>query len=416
MPRKTDMTDLVIVVPGIMGSVLQKDGKNLWTARRQVVKGVVPFMPGISFDALMMNGDDYELDDLGDGIEATGLSSLPDIITGLIKTGTYKNIKTKLAEVFNIEEGDTDITHETPANFIEFPYDWRRDIRSAARKLDKLINHKLQVWRDFTGNKEAQVILLAHSMGGLVSRYYLEALNGYDKCSLLVTFGTPHLGSVQSLDFLSNKMMIGLQNLTKLARSFTSTYQLLPNYQVINNHFKVTDLELPNIDRERAKKALEFYQEIDNAVEAHENDAQYFKTKYDFIPIVGRGQKTLQSASFSQGKLICDKKILPPSVNSYLNDGDDTVPCVSAVPREWGRKLPINIGETHGCLQENEVVLSLILNHLKERQTTRVRGPEDSSILTDETRPFLSVHCADFLNHKYSLLYVEMINSQRQSL
>jgi Lecithin:cholesterol acyltransferase len=415
MPKKTDMTDLVVVVPGIMGSVLQKDGKDLWTPMRQLGKAGMPML-GLSFDTLMMKGDDREIDDLGDGIKATQLSHLPGIISGLIKTGTYKNIKTKLKEIFNIEEGDTDTTHEKAANYIEFPYDWRRDIRYAARKLDELIEYKLRIWRENTGNKEAKVILLAHSMGGLVSRYYLEARNGYQNCSLLVTFGTPHLGSVQSLDYLSNKMTIGLQNLTKLVRSFTSTYQLLPNYQVINNHFKVTDLELPNIDPALARKALEFYQEIDNAVAAHENDAKYFKTKYEFIPIVGRGQPTLQSASFSNGKLVCDKKNLPPSVNPSLNDGDKTVPSISAFPREHGQKWRINIGENHSCLQENEIVLSIILDYIKERQMTRVRGPENSSISANETRPFLSVELKDYYQQEEPIVITASSEKKEETL
>jgi hypothetical protein len=30
MPQKTPMRDMVVILPGILGSVLQKDGKDLW--------------------------------------------------------------------------------------------------------------------------------------------------------------------------------------------------------------------------------------------------------------------------------------------------------------------------------------------------------------------------------------------------
>jgi hypothetical protein len=35
-------------------------------------------------------------------------------------------------------------------------------------------------------------------MGGLVARYYLEVLGGWEKCRALFTFGTPHRGSLNA--------------------------------------------------------------------------------------------------------------------------------------------------------------------------------------------------------------------------
>jgi predicted alpha/beta hydrolase family esterase len=42
----------------------------------------------------------------------------------------------------------------------------------------------------------AQVILVTHSMGGLVSRAYLARLGGTSRTARLITIGTPHRGSV----------------------------------------------------------------------------------------------------------------------------------------------------------------------------------------------------------------------------
>lgn len=89
---KVQMQDVVVVLPGIMGSVLQKDGVDLWSAVIQLSKAVVPAL-GLSFDSLLMNDDDPELDDLGDGIKATRLTNVPGIIAGLIKTGDYQAIR-----------------------------------------------------------------------------------------------------------------------------------------------------------------------------------------------------------------------------------------------------------------------------------------------------------------------------------
>jgi pimeloyl-ACP methyl ester carboxylesterase len=40
-----------------------------------------------------------------------------------------------------------------------------------------------------------KVILVVHSMGGLISRYYMELLNGADKVHKLIMLGTPNRGS-----------------------------------------------------------------------------------------------------------------------------------------------------------------------------------------------------------------------------
>ncbi|MDF1562161.1 MAG: hypothetical protein P1V51_03910 [Deltaproteobacteria bacterium] len=40
-----------------------------------------------------------------------------------------------------------------------------------------------------------RITLVAHSMGGLVSRVYLQLLGGHRRVERLVTLGTPHLGS-----------------------------------------------------------------------------------------------------------------------------------------------------------------------------------------------------------------------------
>ena len=43
---------------------------------------------------------------------------------------------------------------------------------------------------------EEDVAIVAHSMGGLAARYYIEELEGADTVDSLVTLGTPHEGTV----------------------------------------------------------------------------------------------------------------------------------------------------------------------------------------------------------------------------
>ena len=110
------------------------------------------------------------------------------------------------------------------------------------------MSDRLAVWRRYTGNPDAKTILLAHSMGGLVARYYLEALEGHRDARALITFGTPYRGAPQALEPLVNGMRKGWLDLTSMIRSFTSVYQLLPIYQCIDTgtHWRrVTELGGP---------------------------------------------------------------------------------------------------------------------------------------------------------------------------
>ena len=63
------------------------------------------------------------------------------------------------------------------------------DIRRVARRLGRLVE---AVCRE-TGYERVHIV--GHSMGGLISRYYVQRLGGDARVHTLVTLGTPHQGS-----------------------------------------------------------------------------------------------------------------------------------------------------------------------------------------------------------------------------
>jgi hypothetical protein len=208
---KERMRDIVVLLPGITGSVLQKDSKDLWAISGQAAWSALAGL-GSSLEQLKLEEDDPEVDDLGDGIRATRLIADAHLVPGLVKIDGYSGISRLINDNFKVIQGNID--DNRPANFFEFPYDWRRDNRVAARKLKRLIDQRLPQWREYCGAKDAKVILLAHSMGGLIARYYLEVLEGWCDCKALVTFGTPYRGSVKALNLLGNgykKLFIDLR-------------------------------------------------------------------------------------------------------------------------------------------------------------------------------------------------------------
>jgi triacylglycerol lipase len=67
------------------------------------------------------------------------------------------------------------------------PVDGRRGLEPLARQLRDVVNQEFKPDESFS--------IVAFSMGGLVSRYYLQQLGGAARCDGLYTIATPHNGS-----------------------------------------------------------------------------------------------------------------------------------------------------------------------------------------------------------------------------
>ncbi|MEL6355190.1 MAG: lecithin--cholesterol acyltransferase, partial [Cyanobacteria bacterium J06627_28] len=338
MPTKVPMKDMVIVLPGILGSVLQKEGKDLWAPSGQSILNLVARSQR-TMASLALGFDDPTLDDLGDGIQATALIKDLHLVPGLVKVDGYTRTTRMIVDNFQVTQGD--IYHDPadkPANFYHFPYDWRRDNRVHAHKLKALVELRLRCWRAHSGASDAKVILLAHSMGGLVARYYLEVLSGWRDARALFTFGTPHRGSINSLNFLANGYKKLSLDFTAVMRSLTSVYQLLPLYPAVKigeDYVRVTETEkLPNVNLDRAADARTFHDEIYDAVQANRKDERY-RNEFTTVPVVGIRQPTLQSAELIGDKLVASEQ-LPKVLQGRTDflDGDGTVPKISAIPNE----------------------------------------------------------------------------------
>ncbi len=224
------MKDIIVVLPGIMGSVLRKDNDDVWAPTGGAVWNFLRSRSGSIRSLALAGHDDGSLDDLGDGVVASRL--MPDVhmIPGLFTIDGYGAIRQYLMDTFDITEG---------ANYFEFPYDWRRNNRAHGRRLQREATTWLKDWRTASGNPDAKLVLVAHSMGGLVARTFLELNDGWKDTSRLVTFGTPFKGSLNSLDFIVNGFKKGKGpisiDLSQFVRSLTSIQQLLPSVACIDD-------------------------------------------------------------------------------------------------------------------------------------------------------------------------------------
>lgn len=100
-------------------------------------------------------------------------------------TGTYDNLVEALKEN-GYAEGE--------ALFL-FPYEWRESNVETAKLL------KAKISEIQARAKWPKVDIVAHSMGGLVAREYVETLDGGNTIDQLITLGTPHNGSPE--DYLT---------------------------------------------------------------------------------------------------------------------------------------------------------------------------------------------------------------------
>ena len=150
--------DILVFIPGIGGSRLERDGKAIYDLSVEALS------------RLIWNWD-------GDGLAYTGGSGKPD--DGVVATGLFNN--QLIPGYFGVDDYNglcrsLQAAVGNPARqFYKFPYDWRASNRWAAEALDAFIRPKLHDWRQGAGGSDARLWLVCHSMGGLVARYFLES-------------------------------------------------------------------------------------------------------------------------------------------------------------------------------------------------------------------------------------------------
>jgi Lecithin:cholesterol acyltransferase len=220
--------DAVIVIPGIMGSTLTDTStlKTLW--------GVDS--PGWYADA-WLTGNAMELlhvtDDERTGrvgrIAATGLLRAAAFAPGLHGLEPYTELTRDLARI--LAHGDA---------LREFPYDWRLSIEHNARELSKVADQHLSRWRTHEkGSVEARLILVAHSMGGLIARYFTHVLGGAAEVATTLTLGTPYYGAVKAAYIFNYgkgaPVPLPKRRLRRMARTMPGLHDLLPFYRCVDD-------------------------------------------------------------------------------------------------------------------------------------------------------------------------------------
>ncbi|MFE6842451.1 hypothetical protein [Streptomyces sp. NPDC057686] len=355
---RAQVTDLVVVLPGIMGSRLaDADGTAVWDlSGAALLRGLQTF--GRSVTALRLPKDIGD-GDPGDGVVPVGL--MPDLhaLPGIWHpVDGYTDLLRWLERHFTLSVAD---------NLLTFPYDWRLSCRFNAERLKGRIDLELERWRaSAPERREARVVFLCHSLGGLVARHYVERLGGHEITRRLITLGTPHQGSVQALADLVNGSRPAGPDLGAFARSLPSLHQLAPDYPCVTGPQGLAyarDLPgLPGVDAALLADAARFHADLRSAPPRSELHA-----------IAGGGQPTPAIASYAD-----DRLTLRPEPGA-AGSGDGTVPLLAALPADAsGEGCPVTESftpyEQHGSLHHNRGVRDALRDLLGH--TPPARRPE----------------------------------------
>ncbi|MFE1288201.1 esterase/lipase family protein [Streptomyces sp. NPDC058751] len=219
--------DAVLVVPGIMGSELIDDesGAMLW-GLRDPRWYVSTWTTGRGLRRLALTDD--ELSGRTGRVRPGKLLSAPAYAPVLRGAEPYTALVRKLQAA---------CVH--PCAVAEFPYDWRLPVRHTAQLLADAAERHLRSWRKFgEGHSDAKLIIVAHSMGGLLARHFVEDLGGAAEVRKLTTFGTPYFGAVKAAVILNlgrgAPVPLPRKHLRTLAATLPGVYDLLPRYRCVD--------------------------------------------------------------------------------------------------------------------------------------------------------------------------------------
>ncbi len=204
----------VIVVPGVFGSVLWRGSEQVWPNIQTMLRTPEKL---------------YYTDN--DQVKARGILDNVVVVPKLIEIEAYHRIGDYLEKSLHYHRGQ---------DLLEFAYDWRGDVREAAQSLAEMVDR----W-----SVDQPITLIAHSLGCLVARYYIDCLGGDRHVGRLILMGGPNYGSPQVLpNLLPDRLghlrtpmgalggMFG-EKIIRMFMTFPYAYQMLPVSQdVFDQH------------------------------------------------------------------------------------------------------------------------------------------------------------------------------------
>ena len=264
----------IILIPGLLGSRLSDaNGKEVW--------------PGSAFKLLFSDYDQLKLKVNPDTLEPEKSDLL---LTGLTDTIIGQDYYGRLREVLESAGGFVESVSGTPARpgerrYYVLAYDWRQDNLAAVRKLDSLIE---AIRRDYQ-DPDLKVDVIAHSMGGMITRYYIRygtsdeltdnefQVNNYGASRIrrAILLGTPNLGSTSAVKAIINGFKIGFGELSDWRQDNLAAVRKLDSLiEAIRRDYQDPDLKVDVIAHSMGGMITRYYIRYGTSDELTDNEFQ----------------------------------------------------------------------------------------------------------------------------------------------
>jgi Lecithin:cholesterol acyltransferase len=360
--------DAVVVVPGIMGSELveAKSGRVLWGLAdpRWYVSA---WTSGGSLGELRLSGE--ERAGRYGRVVARRLLRFPAFAPMLAGFAPYTAVLRGLRAV---------VWH--PDAVAEFAYDWRLPVSYNAGLLAEFARRHLAAWRahpgqeaarrdDPEGDRPARLVVVAHSMGGLLAwrACQEEGLAGLVRAT--VTLGTPFFGAPKAVLLLGSTrggpLSMPRARLRRLAVTLPGVYDLLPSYRCVSDGPSARRLSVPDI------VSLGGDGDLATASFAVRERAA---APPGLVQVVGAHQPTAQAVTIEAGAATGHRYTYQPRGDGVARvdvGGDGTVPRESAqLPP--GAATPL--AQSHGAVAASAEAVVIVQDVMTDRRTGPWQG------------------------------------------
>ena len=342
----------VVVIHGAFGSrLVNESGAELW--------------PGTLRRILWSDYRGIELE-----IDPDSLEPLPDelVVSGITERiagkDYYGQIRNMLETVggYEFTQPGLPVDPERRRYYL-FEYDWRQDNVQSARKLHRLLD---QIRLDY-GDSELRFDVVAHSMGGLITRYFarygsVDVLDGNEfpvsgvgsgYLRRVALIGTPNLGSITSLMNQISGMKVGFGTIPpEVLATFPSGYQLLPHplaEWVYTSTGKSLERDLFDVGIWKDLNFSVFSEEAETAVRARYSSpaegAAAVATLHKFVyKHLERGRRFVWSLTVPGDEVTVDYIVFGgdchPTPNRLLIEEVDGISVVRLLPENIKNKVP----------------------------------------------------------------------------
>lgn len=361
---------LVVVIPGIGGSELaDASGTIVYAANLSPLVGVLR---------------DPSVLDASNELRPVGLIGPCSLICRQLITG-YDGLLKGISKGLGLSPGRVVTAGEElvdpDATVVAFPYDFRRSVEHIANDLDRVVRARAQGRR---------VVLVAHSMGGLVAAWWWAFLSEGIDVDQIITLGTPYRGAAKALDVLVNGMHVGPvaapSALNETLRTWGSVYDLLPHYQVLEGN---AESKYPHELPPAITKTVDGFS--DKAHQAYQENRRLHKALVNkvaengnpFTAYYSQGYATLGHASIdAQTNRLTVAKDNPRAFPQSWEGGDGTVPVFSTIPDALENEASCRrrLRGKHQDLVEEKSVFEHVSEYVRDRLPAAARGASGHAV------------------------------------